>query len=185
MARNSRQSKILELISTKEIETQEELVAELKAANFEITQATISRDIKELGLIKIATENNKYKYAVMGASTSPVASSKKLSIFKECVVSVKTALNLVVVKTMNGTAGLVCPKSMIYVSGPSANVLMGRYTSCIPIGSTVIGISCSVGEGVIVALTKFFPPPGSIQWESCKRASKVSPSKMLTSVMAS
>ena len=52
MARNSRQSKILELISTKEIETQEELVAELRAANFDITQATISRDIKELGLIK-------------------------------------------------------------------------------------------------------------------------------------
>lgn len=57
MARNSRQSKILELISLKEIETQEELVAELKAANYDVTQATISRDIKELGLIKILSDN--------------------------------------------------------------------------------------------------------------------------------
>ena len=61
MARNSRQSKILELISLKEIETQDELVAELKAANFDVTQATISRDIKELGLIKILSENKKGK----------------------------------------------------------------------------------------------------------------------------
>ena len=53
MARSARQSKILELISTKEIETQDELVAALRAASFDITQATISREIKELGLIKI------------------------------------------------------------------------------------------------------------------------------------
>ena len=53
MARNSRQSKILELISLKEIETQDELVKELKDADYDVTQATISRDIKELGLIKI------------------------------------------------------------------------------------------------------------------------------------
>ena len=62
MARNSRQSKILELISLKEIETQDELVSELRAANYDVTQATISRDIKELGLIKILSENKKYKY---------------------------------------------------------------------------------------------------------------------------
>ena len=59
MARSSRQSKSLELISTKEIETQEELARELKNANFEITQATISRDIKELGLTKILSSTGK------------------------------------------------------------------------------------------------------------------------------
>lgn len=106
MARNSRQSKILELISTKEIETQEELVAELKAANFDITQATISRDIKELGLIKILSDSKKYKYAIVSASAQAI-SNKNMTIFKECVVSVKNAMNLVVVKVLKGTGGLV------------------------------------------------------------------------------
>jgi len=106
MARNSRQSKILELISTKEIETQEELVAELKAANFEITQATISRDIKELGLIKILSDSKKYKYAIVSTSAQAI-SNKNMTIFKECVVSVRSAMNLVVVKVLKGTGGLV------------------------------------------------------------------------------
>lgn len=106
MARNSRQSKILELISTKEVETQEELVAELKAANFEITQATISRDIKELGLIKVLSDSKKYKYAIVNSSSQSV-SNKCMNIFKECVISVKNAMNLVVVKTIKGTAGMV------------------------------------------------------------------------------
>ena len=106
MARNSRHSKILELISTKEIETQEELVAELKAANFDITQATISRDIKELGLIKILSDSKKYKYAIVSTSAQAI-SNKNMTIFKECVVSVKNAMNLVVVKVLKGTGGLV------------------------------------------------------------------------------
>ena len=106
MARNSRQSKILELISLKEIETQDELVAELKAANYDVTQATISRDIKELGLIKILTDSKKYKYAIVTASNQAV-SNKCLNIFKECVISIKNAMNLVVLKTLKGTAGMV------------------------------------------------------------------------------
>ena len=142
MARNSRQSKILEIISSKAIETQDELVTELRLANFDITQSTISRDIKELGLIKIATENNKYKYAVMGASTSSVASSKKLSIFKECVVSVKTALNLVVVKTMNGTAGLVSN----FIDSLSLTPVLG----CTYGDDTVMVITSDVEDGKII-----------------------------------
>ena len=106
MARNSRQSKILELISVKEIETQDELVAELRAANYDVTQATISRDIKELGLIKILSENKKYKYAVVSSQVQAV-SNKCMNIFKECVISIKNAINLVVVKTLKGTAGMV------------------------------------------------------------------------------
>ena len=106
MARNSRQSKILELISLKEIETQEELVSSLKDANFDVTQATISRDIKELGLIKILTDSKKYKYAVV-SSTTQALSNKCLNIFKECVISVKSAMNLTIVKVIKGTAGMV------------------------------------------------------------------------------
>ena len=106
MARNSRQSKILELISLQEIETQEELVAALRDANFDVTQATISRDIKELGLIKILSDSKKYKYTVANSSIQAL-SNKCLNIFKECVISVKSASNLTIVKVIKGTAGMV------------------------------------------------------------------------------
>ena len=106
MARNSRQSKILELISLQEIETQEELVSALRDANFDVTQATISRDIKELGLIKILSDSKKYKYTVVNSSVQAL-SNKCLNIFKECVITVKSAMNLTVVKVIKGTAGMV------------------------------------------------------------------------------
>ncbi len=106
MARSLRQSKILELISVKEIETQDELAKELKNANFDITQATISRDIKELGLTKIQSANGKYKYAILGTEQQAV-SNKYITIFKESVISVKNALNLAVIKTIKGMGGSV------------------------------------------------------------------------------
>ncbi len=106
MARSARQSKILELISTKEIETQDELARELKNANFEITQATISRDIKELGLTKILSSSGKYKYCFVG-SDEQVISNKYITIFKEAVISIKVAMNLVVIKTMKGLGGSI------------------------------------------------------------------------------
>lgn len=120
MARSSRQSKILELISTKEIETQDELARELKNANFDITQATISRDIKELGLTKILSSSGKYKYAILG-SEQQVVSNKYINIFKECVISVKSALNLVVVKTIKGMGVSVCS----FIDKLNLNELMG------------------------------------------------------------
>ena len=107
MARSARQSKILELISTKEIETQDELARELKNANFDITQATISRDIKELGLTKILSSSGKYKYTFVG-SDDQIISNKYISIFKESVISVKSAMNLVVLKTMKGMGSGIC-----------------------------------------------------------------------------
>ncbi len=106
MARNSRQSKILEIISQNEIETQEELVDALREAKFDVTQATISRDIKELGLIKILSDSKKYKYAIVSSSVQTI-SNKNLAILKECVISLKTAMNLLVVKVMKGTASYV------------------------------------------------------------------------------
>lgn len=108
MARSVRQSKILELISTREIETQDELVECLRAANFDITQATISRDIKELGLIKIlSAETGKYKYSLVDSGEQAV-SNKYISIFKEAVISIKTAQNLVVLKTIRAMANSIC-----------------------------------------------------------------------------
>lgn len=103
MARLLRQSKLIEIISKKEIETQEELVSSLCNAGFNVTQATVSRDIKELGLIKITGEKKKYKYAFVGGEEK-VASNKISAVFKEAVVWVKHTGNLVVVKTVRGTA---------------------------------------------------------------------------------
>ncbi len=120
MARSARQSKILELISIKEIETQDELAKELKNADFDITQATISRDIKELGLTKIMSSTGKYKYAILGSEQQGI-SNKYITIFKECVISVKNALNLAVIKTIKGMGGSVAS----FIDKLNINDLMG------------------------------------------------------------
>ena len=106
MARSSRQSKILEIIQAKEIETQDDLVRELRALNYDITQATISRDIKELGLIKIMTDDKRYKYAYVDNSDQQV-SGKYMGIYKEAIISIKNAQNLVVIKTLKGVANAI------------------------------------------------------------------------------
>jgi|SRR5690554_2510662 transcriptional regulator of arginine metabolism len=103
MGRTSRQTKILEIISKKDIETQEELVAELKKVNFNVTQATVSRDIKELGLIKVLGESRKYKYALEKTGNSNI-SVKLTNLFRESVISIDSANNLIVVKTLSGSA---------------------------------------------------------------------------------
>ena len=82
------------------------MVDALKQAKFDVTQATISRDIKELGLIKILSDSKKYKYAIVSSSVQTI-SNKNLAILKECIISLKTAMNLLVVKVMKGTASFV------------------------------------------------------------------------------
>ncbi len=106
MSRTGRQSQILNLIAEKEIETQDELVSMLKAADFDVTQATVSRDIKELGLVKAMCANGKYKY-VTPYSLDNRISDKLLSVMRETVVSVVTAENLVIIKTIADTAATV------------------------------------------------------------------------------
>jgi transcriptional regulator of arginine metabolism len=112
MLRSARHAKILEIISKKEIETQEELCAELNAMNLVVTQATISRDIRDLHLFKVAGIEKKYRYAYINDGESDV-SPKMKSLFRDCVISVKAAKNLVVVKTLTGNganAGAVVDK---------------------------------------------------------------------------
>lgn len=107
MARNIRQSKILEIISLNEIETQEDLASKLRAIKFDVTQATVSRDIKELGLIKIlSSESGKYKYSL--ADVNNHTSNKYIYLLKESVISVKAIKNFVVIKTLSGLASCVC-----------------------------------------------------------------------------
>lgn len=103
MARLARQSKILEIISKEEIDTQEELQARLGEHGFVVTQATVSRDINELGLIKIASDNKKYRYAVDRNSTTNI-STKMSNMFRESVISIDHTNNLIVIKTLAGSA---------------------------------------------------------------------------------
>ena len=110
MLRTARHAKILEIISQKEIETQEELCSELNKLNYVVTQATISRDIKDLRLIKTASLNGGYHYTVnhSGKSGREELAFKFHAIFAEAVEGIKSAQNLVVVKCYTGMANAVC-----------------------------------------------------------------------------
>lgn len=99
-----RQLKILEIIEQYSVETQEELSEKLREKGFDVTQATVSRDIKELRLVKILSDNGVYKYAPSSHETLPNISTKFRIIFKESVVSVDCANNIVSVKTLPGMA---------------------------------------------------------------------------------
>lgn len=101
--RYSRQNKILELIEQYEVETQDKLASLLKDYGFTVTQATISRDIKELHLIKTLSSNGKYKYAASNHVEGPV-SDRFVSIFRETIKTVDSSGNIVVVKTLSGCA---------------------------------------------------------------------------------
>ena len=112
MLRSARHAKILEIISHKEIETQEELCAELNKMNYVVTQATISRDIRDLHLFKVVGIEKKYRYAYINDGENEI-SPKMKNLFRDCVISVKTAQNLVVIKTLAGNganAGAVVDK---------------------------------------------------------------------------
>ena len=101
--RYSRQNKILELITNNDIETQDKLVAMLKSEGFDVTQATISRDIKELQLIKTLSSSGKYKYAVSTNKDTPI-SDRFVKIFRQTVTSVDSSGNIIIVKTLSGCA---------------------------------------------------------------------------------
>ncbi|WDC83796.1 arginine repressor [Caloramator sp. mosi_1] len=98
----SRHAKILEIINNKEIETQEELVDELRKIGMDVTQATVSRDIKELKLIKVLTKDGKYKYASM-AQGDNYLTEKLVSIFSQTVLTIDYVNNMIVLKTLSGS----------------------------------------------------------------------------------
>ena len=102
-AKNARQEMIIKLIKEHDISTQEELTAKVKAAGFEATQATCSRDIKELGIIKITMPDKTTKYAVLDR-TGDVAPERLLAVFANSLISVQSAMNMLVIKTLPGMA---------------------------------------------------------------------------------
>ncbi len=99
-----RQTKILELIEKEPLETQEELSNRLREAGFVTTQATVSRDIKELRLIKVMTADGTYRYATAASEQESGMQTRIRRIFRESVTSVAVAQNMVVIKTLPGLA---------------------------------------------------------------------------------
>ena len=106
--KNYRQAKIKAIIEAQIIETQEELAAALKEQKIEVTQATVSRDIKELRIIKELGPNGMYRYSTASKQAEPTCSAKLNSIFKQSVIACDHAQNIVVIKTMPGLASAAC-----------------------------------------------------------------------------
>ncbi len=99
-----RQAKIVEIVSTRDVETQEQLLDALQDAGFFSTQATISRDIKELRIVKELTKFGTYRYRAATTEVSGSFSARLNTIFRECVTSFDYAQNMVVVHTIPGLA---------------------------------------------------------------------------------
>ena len=106
--KSKRQEKILQLIHDHDIETQEQLLSELREAGFQTTQATISRDIKQLRIIKELGSTGAYRYSVSAKPVEHTFSAKLNIIFKQCLTSVEHAQNILVIKTMPGLASAAC-----------------------------------------------------------------------------
>ncbi len=104
--KNQRQRKILELIKAYNIETQEDLVAKLKNEGFDFTQATVSRDIKELGLIKVAADDS-YKYFQVSESGQGDNHTRLMRYFLDSVINIDYSENLIVIKTLPGVANAI------------------------------------------------------------------------------
>ncbi len=99
----ARHAMILELIEQYDVETQDELAEHLRQHNFSVTQATVSRDIKELRLIKALSDTGTYKYATVDKAETGLQ-ERFNRIFSQSVVSINSAGNLIVIKTITGTA---------------------------------------------------------------------------------
>ena len=102
--KNDRQTILLEIIEQEAVETQEQLLRLLAERGVKCTQATVSRDIKQLHLVKEPTGQGRYRYAVSVQKSKLNFAEKLRTIFRECVLSVEAAQNLVVLKTIEGMA---------------------------------------------------------------------------------
>lgn len=112
-----RHAKIKDIIETSVIETQEELADALRRQGIEITQATVSRDIKELMLIKIPTGEGRYRYAYPMEKNMVFSKNRLMRMFQDSVVGLDHSENIIVVKTLPGTANAVA-STLDYVKWP-------------------------------------------------------------------
>jgi len=105
--KSARHSMILEIIEEKDVETQEELAEELKRRGMKVTQATVSRDIKELRLLKVLADHGGYKYATVERAEKGM-NDRFIRILSESVISMEAVNNLIVVKTLSASAAAAC-----------------------------------------------------------------------------
>ena len=105
--KTKRQSRILELIRNHDIETQEELQAYLEKDGFAVTQATVSRDIRDMKLTKVSTNGGRQKYKALHEASEDL-SEKYVRVLKDGYISMDMAQNILVIKTVSGMAGAVC-----------------------------------------------------------------------------
>ena len=103
--KNIRQTAILSIIEQNDIETQEELASRLRQMGIDVTQATVSRDIKELRLLKVLSASGGYKYATADKAEHGL-SDRFVRIFKDSVLSINYANNIIVIKTLAGSANV-------------------------------------------------------------------------------
>lgn len=122
--KTQRQARILEIVTNKDVETQEQLLAELQKSGCNCTQATISRDIKELRIVKELTSFGTYRYTVSSKELGGTFSARLNTIFRECVTGFDYAQNIVVIHTLPGLASAagsaVDAMSMSFILGTLA-----------------------------------------------------------------
>ena len=102
--KRKRHDAIIRIITERVVETQGQLTEQLIAEGHDVTQATVSRDIKELRLIKISDKDNRYKYALPGRENDADIKERYTTVLKHSTVTVQNAMNMVVVKTIPGSA---------------------------------------------------------------------------------
>ena len=135
-----RHSKIIELINTYDIETQEELAQRLEDSGFVVTQATVSRDIRDLKLSKVVYGDGKQKYSLMPKQDG--ISEKYLKILKEAFISMDMAQNILVLKTVSGMA--------MAVAAALDSLQMSEIVGCIAGDDTIMAAIRSVEDTVVV-----------------------------------
>jgi len=135
-----RQSVIMEIIREREVETQEELAAELRKRSYKVTQATVSRDIKELRLVKVLSPSTgKYKYAAADTTENDL-SERFIRMFSESVLEFSYAYNQIVIKTLSGSANMAAeaidclrwPEIMGTLAGDNTILLLVKSEESVP-----------------------------------------------------
>ena len=124
--KQKRHSRILKIIKDIEVKTQEALTEYLKDDGFDVTQATVSRDIKELGLVKVPSGSGGYKYAI--ANRAKTETSQHLNIFSKAVTSIDYAMHTIVIKTYAGMAPAVAASLDMMISGEILGTIAGDDT---------------------------------------------------------
>ena len=119
--KSQRQAKIMEIITNRNVETQEQLLNELHKAGFSSTQATISRDIRDLRIVKELTSFGTYRYTVASSEMGSSFSNKLNTIFRECITSFDYAQNMIVIRTLPGLA----PAAASAIDAMNMSVVLG------------------------------------------------------------